>query len=84
MKNEGAGTWSWVADLDVDTSKLIPLDDFSAVAQFLDAPNDAFPEAIGVGQLQLQASDCFLKNDALICCYFAEQRPGVVWGSAFV
>jgi translation initiation factor 4G len=79
VKNEGAGTWSWVADLDVDTSKLIPLDDFSAVTQFLDAPNDAFPEAIGVGQLQLQASDCFLKNDALICCYFAEQRPGVVF-----
>ena len=34
---------------------------------------------IGIGQLQLHPSDCFLKNNTLVCCYFAEQRPGVVW-----
>lgn len=81
VKDESAKTWSWVADLDVDTSKLIPLDNFTAVEHLLDAPEDAFPEAIGVGQLQLQPSDCFLKNDVLICCYFADQRPGVVYAS---
>tara|TARA_B100000475_G_scaffold201187_1_gene187881 strand:+ start:817 stop:2388 length:1572 start_codon:yes stop_codon:yes gene_type:complete len=77
VKDETAGTWSWVADLDVDTSRLLPLPDFSAVAQLLEGA-DAGVEAIGVGQLQLQSSDCFLKENSLVCCYFAEQRPGVV------
>jgi len=78
VKNEAEGTWSWVADLDVDTSKLHPLPDFSAVTQLFSSPDHDF-ESVGIGQLQLQPSDCFLKNDTLICCYFAEQRPGVVF-----
>ena len=82
VKDESTGTWSWVADLDIDTSRLIPLDDFDSVEQFLDTPEDAIPAAIGVGQLQLQSSDCFLKDNILVCCYHAEQRPGVVRISA--
>jgi hypothetical protein len=78
VKDENAGTWSWVADLDVDTTRLIPLDEIDSVEQFLDTPESAIPAEIGVGQLQLQPSDCFLKNDTLVSCYYAAQRPGVV------
>lgn len=77
VKDETAGTWSWVADLDVDTSRLLPLPDFAAVASLF-GDSDTGVEAIGVGQLQLQPSDCFLKENTLVCCYLAEQRPGVV------
>ena len=78
MKDESTGLWSWIADLDVDTSKLRPLPKLSSVDLLLSSADNDFEE-IGIGQLQLHPSDCFLKNNTLVCCYFAEQRPGVVW-----
>lgn len=77
VKNESTGVWSWIADLEVDTSKLRPLPKISSVDVLLSSPDNDFEE-IGIGQLQLLPSDCFLKNNILVCCYFAEQRPGVV------
>jgi|TARA_B100000900_G_C20442103_1_gene659455 hypothetical protein len=78
VKDESTGLWSWIADLDVDTSKLRPLPKLSSVDLLLSSADNDFEE-IGIGQLQLHPSDCFLKNNTLVCCYFAEQRPGVVW-----
>jgi len=78
VKDESTGLWSWIADLDVDTSKLRPLPKLSSVDLLLSSPDNDFEE-IGIGQLQLHPSDCFLKNNTLVCCYFAEQRPGVVF-----
>lgn len=78
VKDLDSGSWSWVADLDVDTSKLIPLEDHASVELHLNTAQDQLPEPIGVGQLQLKPSDCFLKNNTLFCCYQATQRPGVV------
>jgi len=78
VKDQSSGAWSWVADLDVDTSTLLPLSDMSSVALLLDS-SDVMSGGIGVGQLKLQPSDCFLKEDRLICCYHADQRPGVVF-----
>jgi len=79
VKDLSSGRWSWVADLDVDTSRLIPLESSASIEEYLDTPENQLPDAIGVGQLQLQASDCFLKCDTLLCCYHADQRPGVVF-----
>merc|ERR1719424_1528327 len=78
VKDESSGSWSWVADLEVDTSKLHPLPNMASVELLLNS-SDAAPAEIGVGQLQLQPSDCFLKSSKLVCCYFADQRPGVVF-----
>merc|ERR1719201_2281392 len=62
VKDLSSGNWSWVADLDVDTSKLIPLESSASIEEYLDTPEDQLPDAIGVGQLQLQSTDCFLKD----------------------
>jgi len=78
VKDESSGSWSWVADLEVDTSKLHPLPNMASVELLLDSSDVAHAE-IGVGQLQLQPSDCFLKSSRLVCCYFADQRPGIVF-----
>jgi len=77
VKDTSNETWSWIADLEVDTSKLLPLPDISAVEMVLSS-SDTEREEIGVGQLQLHPSDCFLQKNKLVCCYSAKQRPGVV------
>eukprot|EP00629_Pelagomonadales_sp_RCC1024_P000268 CAMPEP_0119261652 /NCGR_PEP_ID=MMETSP1329-20130426/1639_1 /TAXON_ID=114041 /ORGANISM="Genus nov. species nov., Strain RCC1024" /LENGTH=920 /DNA_ID=CAMNT_0007261227 /DNA_START=283 /DNA_END=3045 /DNA_ORIENTATION=- len=78
VQDKSRDTWSWVADLEVDTSKLLPLPDVSAVEMLLSS-SDTEHEEIGVGQLQLHPSDCYLQNDKLVCCYSAKQRPGIVF-----
>jgi hypothetical protein len=78
VQDKSRGTWSWVADLEVDTSKLLPLADISAVETLLSSSDTELDE-IGVGQLQLHPSDCYLQKDKLVCCYSAKQRPGIVY-----
>lgn len=119
VRDDTNDEWSWVADLDVETSKVLPIQgDAQAASELLEEIvklddalyaegeevitgsdnraareaerlsksggsdahlDDVLPEAVGVGQLKLEAADCLVREDRVLVCFTAPQRPGVLF-----